>query len=64
MNASANFLSPRELSERWSFHPESIRRMLREGRLPVTKMGKRLRVAVADVVAYEDQNRMQRSIAA
>jgi excisionase family DNA binding protein len=64
MNASAAFLSPRELSQRWSFHPESVRRMLREGRLPVTKMGKRLRVAVADVLAYEEQNRMQRPLAA
>lgn len=34
--------------------------MLREGRLPVTKMGKRLRVGLADVEAYEAANRMQR----
>jgi excisionase family DNA binding protein len=64
MNASSIYLSPRELSQRWSFHPESIRRMLREGRLPVTKMGKRLRIAIADVLIYEGQNRMQRPVAA
>ena len=64
MNANPLYLSPRDLSQRWSFHPESIRRMLREGRLPVTKMGKRVRVALADVLAYEEQNRMQRPMAA
>lgn len=64
MNEPVTFLSTRELSKRWSFHPESVRRMLREGRLPVTKIGKRLRVEVADVLAYESQGRIQRTYAA
>ena len=65
MNAATPlYLSPRQLAARWSFHIESVRRMLREGRLPVTKIGKRVRVAVADVIAYEDQSRMTRHLAA
>jgi excisionase family DNA binding protein len=46
-------LSPRGLATRWSFHVESCRRMIREGRLPALRIGKRLRVKVADVEAFE-----------
>jgi len=34
--------------------------MIREGRLPAIRIGKRLRVAVADIEAYEAANRVIR----
>lgn len=53
------YLSARQLADRWQFHQESVRRMLRAGKLPVVKLGKSVRVALADVLAYEQQNRVQ-----
>ena len=51
-------LSPSQLHARWGFHPESIRRMVREGRLPALRIGNRLRVALADVEAHETAHRV------
>lgn len=50
--------SPRQLAARWSFHEESIRRIIRDGRLPAMRLGKRLRVADADVLAFEHHHRI------
>lgn len=52
------FLSSHQLQQRWGFHQESIRRMIREGRLPAVRFGKRLRVSLADIEAYENTNRL------
>jgi excisionase family DNA binding protein len=41
---NATFLSPRQLAERLGFHVESVRRLLRQGRLPSVRIGRRLRV--------------------
>jgi excisionase family DNA binding protein len=57
---STLFLTPRQLHERWNFHPESIRRIIREGRLPAIRIGKRLRIALADVEAFEAASRIGR----
>jgi len=54
---NTHYLTPYELHQRWSFHVESIRRMVREGRIPAIRIGKRVRVALADVEAYEASNR-------
>lgn len=50
------YLSSRQLHKRWNFHQESVRRIIREGRLPAVRIGKRLRVLLSDVEAYEAAN--------
>ena len=52
-------LSPAHLAVRFGLHCESVRRMIRQGRLPAIRLGKRLRVKMADVEAYEASNRIQ-----
>lgn len=52
------YLSPHELSERWGFHQESVRRMIRERRIPALRMGRRLRVSLLDVESFEAASRM------
>ena len=56
METTKTFYNPTQLHHRWSFHPESIRRMIRQGRLPAVRIGKRLLVAQADVEAFEQKN--------
>lgn len=56
MVTTKTFYNPTQLHHRWSFHPESIRRMIRQGRLPAVRIGKRLLVAQADVEAFEQKN--------
>ena len=58
MNPILNYVSPRQLHERWGLHEESVRRILREGRIPAIRIGKRLRVALPDVEAYEAARRI------
>lgn len=48
----AVYLDTREISDRLSFHQESVRRIIRAGRLPARRCGKRLRVALADFEAF------------
>lgn len=47
------YLSPVQLAERVSFHPESIRNMIRQGRLPAVRIGNRLRVPLAEAEKFE-----------
>lgn len=54
------YLTPQDLHQRWGFHRESIRRIIREGRVPALRIGKRLRVALSDVEAYENECRLRR----
>jgi excisionase family DNA binding protein len=54
-----NYLRPADLRQRWGFHAESIRRMVRQGRLPAIRIGKRLLVATSDVEAFELKNRTE-----
>jgi excisionase family DNA binding protein len=57
------YLSAHQLHLRWGLHTESVRRMTRSGRLPAIRIGKRLRIRLADVEAYESANRIQRRAA-
>jgi excisionase family DNA binding protein len=56
--SSALSLSPTQLAQRWVFHVESIRRILRERRLPAFRVGGRLRVQLTDVEAFEASHRV------
>lgn len=48
-----NYLNPSQIHLRWGFHPESIRRMVRQGRLPAVRIGRRLLVKQTDLEAFE-----------
>ena len=51
------FLSPKQLAKRWGMHHGSILRKLRQRELPCLLINSRsIRVATADVLAYEAQN--------
>ncbi|MBL9213094.1 MAG: helix-turn-helix domain-containing protein [Opitutaceae bacterium] len=54
------FFSPNQLARRWSLHQESVRRMVRDGRLPALRLGKRVRIALHEVEAFEDEHRINR----
>ena len=48
------FMTPRALSSRWNLHEESLRRMLRQGKLAGFKPGsKSWRIPVSSVEEYE-----------
>ena len=51
------FLQPQELRSRWHIHIESVRRLIRAGKLPAVKFGGRLRVRLEDVETYEKNHR-------
>ena len=51
------FFRPSQLRQRWGFNVESIRRMMRQGRLPAMRIGGRLLIAEADVLAFESSHR-------
>ena len=55
---NVTYLSTNQLHERWGFHKESVRRMIREGRLSAVRFGKRLRVSLADIEAFEARGRV------
>jgi excisionase family DNA binding protein len=47
------FLTPAALAQRWRWHPESIRRWTRLGKLPIVKIGRRTLIPVSAVEALE-----------
>ena len=47
------FITPTALARRWSFHPESVRRICRMGRLPTLRIGRRIRISLASIEAIE-----------
>ena len=55
---SSNYLSTAALRHRWGFHAESIRRIIRQRRLPSVRIGNRLLVAESDVEAFEHKHRI------
>jgi excisionase family DNA binding protein len=49
----SEFLTVAEVAQRWQLHPESVRRMIRQGRVPRVVVGRHNRVALATVEAFE-----------
>jgi excisionase family DNA binding protein len=47
------FLTVAEVAQRWLLHPESVRRMIRQGRVPRVMVGRQNRVALSSVEAFE-----------
>jgi len=50
---STEYLTVDEVAQRWKLHPESVRRMTRQGRLPRTIVSRRSLVARSTVEALE-----------
>jgi excisionase family DNA binding protein len=51
------FLTVQELAARWKMSTRSIGRMTADGRLRVHRIGRLVRIAVADVVLFEAASR-------
>ena len=49
----SEFLTVAEVAQRWQLHPESVRRMIRQGRVPRIIVGRQNRVALNTVEAFE-----------
>lgn len=47
------YFTPGQLAERWGFHVESVRRLLRLGKLPRVWIGRRLLIPAEAVKEYE-----------
>jgi Helix-turn-helix domain len=47
------FLTPTELAHRWRWHPESIRRWTRLGKLPLVKISRRTLIPLSAIEAIE-----------
>lgn len=55
--SSAPFLTAKELRQRWKVSGMFLHRIRRDGRLPVTRIGKRgVRYAMADVLKIEAES--------
>jgi excisionase family DNA binding protein len=54
----STYLRPSHIRQRWGFTTEAIRRMVRQGRLPAVRIGKRLLIDPADVEAFENKSRV------
>ncbi len=47
------YMTPTQVASRWQRHPESIRRMLRQGQLASLVIGRRRLIAEAEVLRFE-----------
>ncbi len=56
-------LSPGALAARWEYHPESVRRKIRNGSLPAIRIGGRLRIPLEDIERIEVECRVIRPVA-
>ena len=52
-----HFLTTAQLAERWHYHQESIRRLVREGELSCVRLGRQVRLPVEEIERYEQQHR-------
>lgn len=48
----ANYAGVKEVSERLNIHPESVRRLIRQGKLPAIKFGNKWLVSKSDLEQY------------
>lgn len=49
----SEFLTVTDVARRWQLHPETVREMLRQGRIPQMMVGRRHRVALSAVESLE-----------
>jgi hypothetical protein len=55
------FFTPTKLAERWNWHPESVRRALREKRFEHLVIGGRLLVPLEEIERVEAEGRIARA---
>jgi excisionase family DNA binding protein len=53
------FLKPDEVAKRWRLGRSTVYELLQRGELPYFLLGKTIRVALADVEAYETAGRVE-----
>jgi excisionase family DNA binding protein len=54
-----SFLTPRELAARWRLGRSTVYELIARGELPYYRLGKTLRIALADIEAYETTGRVE-----
>jgi excisionase family DNA binding protein len=52
------YFTPKQVAARWHWHTESVRRMIRERRLPCVIIGRRLLVPEEELLRTESQGRI------
>jgi len=52
------YLSPAQITKRWPFHVESIRRMIRRGEIASVVLGRRRLVALSELQRIEAEGRV------
>ncbi|HEY5911347.1 MAG TPA: helix-turn-helix domain-containing protein [Verrucomicrobiae bacterium] len=60
--AEPQFLNTADIAARWQLHRESVRRLVRQGRLPRMFVGRRVLVPLSAILEYERQNTISRSM--
>lgn len=55
------YFTPAQLAVRWSWHPESVRRAIRQGRIAAIVIFNRLLVPVTEVERIEKEGRIFRA---
>jgi excisionase family DNA binding protein len=51
------FLTVKELADRWKLSTRSVWRLIADGRLRVHRIGRLVRIALADIVLFEATSR-------
>ena len=54
----SKYFTPRQVAERWGWHVESVRRAIRQRRIPAVVISRRLLVPVADIERIEAEGRL------
>lgn len=54
------FFTPWQVAQRWGYHPESVRRLLRRGEIESVIRGRRRLVPVAELERVEAEGRVTR----
>jgi hypothetical protein len=60
-NLEPVLVTPAQIAERWSWHPESVRRKLRAGSIPSLVIGRRRLVRLTDVEKIEKDAEVKNS---
>ena len=54
--------TPWQLAERWGWHPESVRRAIRQGRIAAVVISRRLLVPTGEIERIEHEGRIGRGV--
>ncbi len=51
------YLTPEEVAEKLKLHPDTVKRLLRQGKIPGVKIEGSWRISISELNAYLDQQR-------